>query len=69
MQNKYIVAILVTGMVITVIGALLKIMHFEFSGVTGNHVLIIGLVLEAIAGALFISKLISENKKNDFSNK
>ena len=69
MKNKYILAILVSGMIITVIGALFKIMHAEFSGVNGNHVLIVGLVLEAIAGALFISKLISDNKNNEFLNK
>ena len=68
MKNKYILAILVSGMIITVIGAMFKIMHFELSSVKGNHILIVGLVLEAIAGALFISKLISDNKKNEFLN-
>lgn len=70
MKNKYILAILVSGMVITLIGALLKITHTELGGINGNNVLIVGLVAEALAGALFISKLISENnKKNEFLNK
>ena len=69
MKNKYILAILVSGMVITVVGALLKITHAEFYSVTGNMVLTIGMVTEAIAGILFISKLLSNNKKDEFLNK
>ena len=70
MKNKYIVAILVAGMVIIVIGALLKITHTEFYSISGNNVLIVGLVAQAIAVALFISNMISENKKkNEFLNK
>ena len=49
-------------MVITVIGALLKITHNEFIGLSGNSVLIIGMLAEALAGVLFISKLLSNNK-------
>ena len=63
MKNKYILAILVSGMVITVIGALFKITHTECYGINGNSILIIGLLAEAIAGILFISKLLSNNKK------
>ena len=69
MNNKYILAILIFGMVITVIGALLKITHNEFFGLSGNSVLIIGMLAEALAGVLFISKLLSSNKTNEFLNK
>ncbi len=69
MKNKYIVAILVSGMVITVIGALLKITHTEIYSITGNMVLTIGMVTEAIAGILFISKLLSNDKNDGFLNK
>lgn len=62
MNNKYILAILIFGMAITVIGALLKITHNEFIGLSGNSVLIIGMLAEALAGVLFISKLLSNNK-------
>ena len=56
-------------MVITVIGSLLKITHNEFFGLSGNSVLIIGMLAEALAGVLFISKLLSSNKTNEFLNK
>ncbi len=69
MKNKYIVAILVSGMVITVIGALLKIKHTEIYSITGNLLLTIGMVTEAIAGILFISKLLSNDKNDGFLNK
>lgn len=70
MKNKYILAILVSGMIITVVGALFKITHTEIYSINGNSILIVGLVAEALAGALFISKMISDNnKKNEFLNK
>ena len=69
MKNKYILAILVSGMVITVVGALFKIMHYECCGINGNSILAVGLVTEAIAGILFISKLLSNNKTDEFLNK
>ncbi len=62
MNNKYILAILISGMVITVIGALFKITHNECFGISGNSILIIGMLAEALAGVLFISKLLSNNK-------
>ena len=69
MKNKYILAILVSGMIITVVGALFKITHTEFSGINGNSILAVGLVTEAIAGILFVSKLLSNNKTDEFLNK
>lgn len=69
MKNKYILAILVSGMIITVIGALFKITHYECCGINGNNILTVGLVTEAIAGLLFILKLLSSNKTDEFLNK
>ena len=69
MKNKYILAILVSGMVVTVIGALFKITHYECGVINGNAILTVGLVTEAIAGLLFIIKLLSNNKPDEFLNK
>ena len=70
MKNKYIVAILVAGMILTTMGALFKITHIEIYSINGNSILIVGLVAEALAGSLFIAKSLSDNnKKNEFLNK
>lgn len=68
MKNKYIIAILIFGIILTVFGALLKILHYEFGSITGNLVLTIGMFLKVIALFIFIIKIIT-NKKNDFLNK
>jgi hypothetical protein len=68
MKNKYIIALLVIGAVITIFGALLKILHFEIGPLTGNKILTIGVFTEIIACLLFVSKLLL-NKKDDFLNK
>jgi hypothetical protein len=69
-KNKYIyiIIILLLGILLTVFGALLKIMHFEIGFFTGNIVLMIGMLLKVIALFLFIVKLIS-NKNDSFLNK
>lgn len=68
MKNKYIITILILGILLTILGALLKILHYEFGSVTGNLVLTIGMLLKVIALFIFIIKIIT-NKKNDFLNK
>ena len=69
MKNKYILEILVAGMIITVVGALFKIIHYECCAINGNSILTVGLVTEAIAGIVFVSKLLSNNKTDGFLNK
>ncbi|WP_208012137.1 GldL-related protein [Flavobacterium psychrotolerans] len=69
MKNKYLIAIFIFSMILTFFGALLKIMHFEFGGITGNLVLTIGMLLEAISLFMIIIKLISSKKVNEFLNK
>ncbi len=68
MKNKYIIAILIFGTILTVLGALLKITHFEFGFVTGNITLTTGMILEAVALFIFVIKIVT-NKKDGFLNK
>jgi len=68
MKNKYIFAILLFGAILTIIGALFKIIHMEIGAVTGNVMLTIGLLLEASAVLIFLIKLVTD-KKDNFLNK
>lgn len=68
MKNKYIIALLVIGIIFTIFGALLKILHFEIGPLTGNKILTIGMFIEIIAFILFVFKLLL-NKKDNFLNK
>lgn len=68
MKNKYIISILIIGVILTVLGALLKIMHFEIGFITGGLTLMIGLLLKALALLIFVIKVIS-NKDDNFLNK
>jgi len=68
MKNKYLIAIILFGVIITIFGALLKIMHFEFGSITGNVLLTIGMLTEVIGIILLISKL-ATNKNDNFLNK
>ena len=68
MKNKYIIAILIFGTILTVLGALLKIIHFKFGFVTGNLTLTTGMALEAIALLVFVIKIVT-NKNDSFLNK
>ncbi|WP_291119157.1 gliding motility protein GldL [Flavobacterium sp. UBA6135] len=68
MKYKYIIILFVIGVIITIFGALLKIIHFEIGPLTGNLILTIGMFTKIIAGIIFIVKLLSNNG-NDFLNK
>lgn len=68
MKNKYIFAIILFGVIWTIIGALFKIVHWEIGPVTGSVMLTFGLLLEAVAVLIFILKLVT-NKKDNFLNK
>jgi len=68
MKNKYIITVFIVGSLIVIIGALFKILHFEFGPVTGNVMLTIGILTEAFAGVILLLKLLS-NKNNEFLNK
>jgi|GEM_PF-1847961 len=52
MKNNYFALSLifvVLGMAIVILGALFKIMHYSLGSITGNHILIIGMLVEAVA--------------------
>ena len=67
MKNKHIIVLFILGMIITIFGSLLKILHFEIGPITGNFVIVLGTFLELSSGVFFIFKLL-KNKKNDFLN-
>ena len=68
MKNKHLLILFFVAMIIVVIGALFKILHFEYAGITGNIIISIGLLSEVIFILLLIFKIIKDNK-SDFLNK
>jgi hypothetical protein len=68
MKNKYLIAIILFGVIITIFGALIKIMHFQFGIITGSLLLSIGMLAEVLGIILLIIKL-TTNKKDNFLNK
>ena len=68
MKNKHLLTLFFVSMILVVIGALFKIMHFEFAGITANTLLSVGLLSEAVVIFLLIFKIIKDNK-SDFLNK
>ena len=68
MKNKHLLILFFIALILVVIGAFFKIMHFEIAGITGNTMLSVGLLSEAIVILLLIIKLTIDNK-SDFLNK
>ena len=68
MKNKYLIVIILFGVIITIFGALIKIMHYEFGLINGNLLLSIGILAEVLGIILLIIKLMT-NKKDNFLNK
>ena len=68
MKNKHLLILFFIAMILVIVGALFKIMHFEYAGITGNTMLSVGLLAEAIVILLLILKMF-RNKKSDFLNK
>lgn len=68
MKNKYLIAFFIIGTLITILGALFKIVHFEMGAVTGNVLLTIGMLVQIISGIGFLTKTIF-NKDNEFLNR
>lgn len=68
MKNNYFALSLifvVLGIAIVILGALLKIMHYSLGGITGDPILIVGMLLEAAAmgACLFILAQKAKGKK------
>ena len=68
MKNKHLLTLFFVSMILVVIGALFKIMHFEFAGITANTMLSVGLLSEVVVIFLLIFKIMKDNK-SDFLNK
>lgn len=67
-KNKHLLILFFLAMLLVVIGALFKIMHWAYAGITGNTMLSIGLVSEATVIILILLKIKKDNKSN-FLNK
>lgn len=61
MTNRQILIIFLVGAVLTIVGALFKIMHWP----AASFLLIIGMTFEAAAGALLVYKISKKDGKND----
>jgi hypothetical protein len=68
MKNKHLLILFFLTMIVVVIGALFKIMHWTYAGITGNTLLSIGLISEAVVIVLLILKITKDSKSN-FLNK
>ena len=68
MKNKYIIAFFVLGVIVTSIGALFKITHWQIGIFNGNVIITLGIFIKIVAAISFIIKLFSNNT-NDFLNK
>ena len=68
MKNKHLLILFFVAMILVVIGALFKISHWDYEGITGNTMLSIGLLSEAVVIVLLIIKITKDNKSS-FLNK
>jgi len=68
MKTKHTLIILVIGFIVTLIGALFKILHFEIGFLNGNLLLTIGMFCQIFGGILFLYKLFTHPKLKDFLN-
>lgn len=68
MKTKHTLIIIAIGFILVVIGALLKIMHFEIGFITGNLLLSVGMFCKIFGGILFLYKLFAHPKFKDFLN-
>lgn len=65
MKNWHILTAFLFGVMITIIGALFKIMHWEGAAM----MLIVGMGLKALAILLLIVKVVQMRKTNELLNK
>lgn len=68
MKTKHTLIILGIGLLLTFVGAVLKITHMEIGPVNGNNLLTIAMFIEVIGGILFLYKLFTHKKFKDFLN-
>ena len=63
-KYTYIIIILVIGLLLDMIGAFFKIVHWEIEVVTGNFLLFLGMSVKAFAAILFIIELLKNDKSS-----
>lgn len=68
MKTKHTLIILAIGLLLTFIGAVLKITHLEIGSLNGNNILTVGMFVEIFGGILFLYKLFTNKKFKDFLN-
>jgi hypothetical protein len=64
MKIKHILIIYILGFIFLTLGALLKILHYQY----GPELLTIGTSLNILAGFLFIIKIFTSDKFKEFLN-
>lgn len=65
MKNKLLLTVFILGCLITIVGALFKIMHWPGA----SALLIAGMLFEAAAGIMLIVKIYNDQNPNGFFNK
>jgi uncharacterized membrane protein len=65
MKYKHILIAFVLGCIITIIGALFKILHWPGA----SFIMTIGMLCEALAGLMLIIKIFKDQNPNGFLNK
>ncbi len=68
MKYKYIIIVFVLGLMLDIIGALFKIIHFEIGPFTGNVFLTIGAFIKLISIIMLLIKLFTNKDKQNFLN-
>lgn len=68
MKYKYAAIIFLIGIALNILGAFLKIGHYNYGSITGNVNLSIGLVLEVFGIILFLYQLFTSSKFKESLN-
>lgn len=65
MKNRHILIIFIMAMIVVIIGAVFKVMHWPGAG----SMLVLGMLGQAFALLLLIIKVLRDRNKNHFLNK
>jgi hypothetical protein len=69
MKTKYAIAVFLTGFLINILGAWLKITHISLGLLNGNLCLTIGSLIQGLGLLLIIFKILTNKGSKDFLNK
>ena len=64
MKIKYLITLFIFALLISLVGSLFKILHWNF----GNEMLLIGVVIKMIIGVVCIFKILTTKKFKEFLN-